>query len=243
LTQRAIERGTLDMARLDRHLASISRAADRLGNLVEDLLDVSRLRTGRLELRRQRLDCVPLVEEIVERYRAQLEERPEYIVRLEVPDQPLEVDVDPSRLEQVIDNLLSNAVKYSPTGGEIEVSLAPHSGGVELTVIDQGIGLPAGQAASIFEPFGRAPNAAAQQIPGLGLGLSICRQLVESHGGRIWASSRGEEQGTSLGVWLPTPPPSPTTASADDGPVGTRAASHRGNAPLEAGSLQSSGSD
>jgi PAS domain S-box-containing protein len=224
LTQRSIERGTLDMARLDRHLASISRAADRLGSLVEDLLDVSRLRTGRLELRRQRLDFVPLLEEIVERYRAQLEERPEYALRFEAPDQPLEVDVDPSRLEQVIDNLLSNAVKYSPAGGEIQVSLAPHSGGIELTVTDQGIGLPLGQAASIFEPFGRAPNAATQQIPGLGLGLSICRQLVESHGGRIWANSAGEEQGTTLGVWLPNPPPASPLVSPE-GRVGTRAAS------------------
>jgi signal transduction histidine kinase len=230
------------MARLDRHLASISRAADRLGNLVEDLLDVSRLRTGRLELRRQRLDCVPLLAEIVERYRVQLEERPEYVLRFEAPDRPLEVDVDPSRLEQVIDNLLSNAVKYSPTGGEIQVTLAPHSGGVELTVSDQGIGLPLGQAASIFEPFGRAPNAATQQIPGLGLGLSICRQLVESHGGRIWASSAGEEQGTTLGIWLPNPAPSSTTLSSDRR-VGTRAASRRGNAPLEASSRQGSGSD
>jgi signal transduction histidine kinase len=127
-------------------------------------------------------------------------------------------------LEQVIDNLLSNAVKYSPAGGEIEVSLAPHSGGIELTVSDQGIGLPVGQAASIFEPFGRAPNAATQQIPGLGLGLSICRQLVESHGGRIWANSAGEDQGATLGVWLPNPPPASPLAPPDRRPA-ARAAS------------------
>jgi PAS domain S-box-containing protein len=241
LTQRSIERGTLDMARLERHLASITRAADRLGTLVEDLLDVSRLRTGRLELRRQRLDCVPLLEEIVERYRAQLEERPEYAVRFEAPARSLEVDVDPSRLEQVIDNLLSNAVKYSPTGGDIQVTLGADSGGVQLTVTDQGIGLPVGHVGSIFEPFGRAPNAATQQIPGLGLGLSICRQLVESHGGRTWASSAGEGQGTTFGVWLPNPPPS--TPPDLDGRVGTGVASHRGNAPLEASSVQNSGSD
>jgi PAS domain S-box-containing protein len=242
LTQRAIQRGTLDMARLERHLASITRAADRLGNLVEDLLDVSRLRTGRLELRRQRLDCVPLVEEIIDRYRAQLEERPEYSLCFQTPEREIEVDVDPSRLEQVIDNLLSNAVKYSPAGGQISVSLETELGGVRLTVADQGIGLPPGHAASIFEPFGRAPNAANQQIPGLGLGLSICRQLVESHGGRIWANSSGEEQGTTFGVWLPSPAPAPDGASPDE-EVGTGAASHRGNAPLEACSLQGSGSN
>jgi len=189
------------------------RASDRLGGLLEDLLDVSRLRTGRLELRRQRLDCGPLVEEIVDRYRMQLEERPEYKVEFEAPKAPHVVEVDPSRLEQVLDNLLSNAVKYSPGGGEICVALASDRSGVRLTVTDHGIGLPQGHADMIFEPFGRAPNASHQQIPGLGLGLSICRQLIEAHGGRIWASSPGEQMGTTLGVWLPTP--RPTSAVAD----------------------------
>jgi PAS domain S-box-containing protein len=213
LTQRAMQRGTLDTARLERHLDSIERAANRLGNLVDDLLDVSRLRTGHLELRRQRLDAVPLVEETVERYRVQLEGSPEFTVRLDAPDLPLLIDVDPSRLEQVLDNLLSNAVKYSPSGGEIHVTLGADAGGVRMTVSDQGIGLPHGHAATIFEPFGRAPNAAAHQIPGLGLGLSICRQLIEAHGGNIWASSAGERRGTTICVWLPHPRPGdlPTT--------------------------------
>jgi PAS domain S-box-containing protein len=241
LTQRAIQRGTLDTARLERHLASITRAADRLGSLVEDLLDVSRLRTGRLELRRQKLDFVPLVEEIIDRYRAQLEERPEYSLCFHAPEREIEVDVDPSRLEQVIDNLLSNAVKYSPAGGEIRVTLEQDSGGIQFTVTDHGIGLPAGHAGTIFEPFGRAPNAANQQIPGLGLGLSICRQLVESHGGRIWATSAGEEQGTTLGVWLPNSPPTQAADSPDESD-GTGAASHLSNAPLEASSLKGPGS-
>lgn len=203
LTQRSIQRGTLELARLERHLASISRAADRLSGLVEDLLDVSRLRTGRLELRRQTMDCAPLVEEIVDRYLMQFEEHPEYTLEYSGPSGPLFVDADPSRMEQVLDNLLSNAVKYSPGGGEICVKLESDRDGVLLTVTDQGIGLPAVHAEAIFEPFGRAPNASSQQIPGLGLGLSICRQLVEAHGGRIWATSPGERRGTTLCVWLP----------------------------------------
>jgi PAS domain S-box-containing protein len=215
LTQRAIQKGTLDTARLERHLETISRAADRLGGLVEDLLDVSRLRTGRLELRRQRVDCCLLVEEVVDRYRIQLEDRPEYSVVLSVPDCPLIVDVDPSRMEQVLDNLLSNAVKYSPSGGEISVVVDSDRNGVRLTVSDEGIGLPAGQTELIFEPFGRAPNAATQQIPGLGLGLSICKQLIEAHGGHMWAASAGERQGTSIGLWLPSPRPSMTGSVPD----------------------------
>jgi PAS domain S-box-containing protein len=207
LTQRAIRRGTLENERLERHLDSILRATDRLSGLVDDLLDVSRLRTGRLELRRQRIDCGPLVQETVERYRVQLEDRPEYALQFEPPSQELCVEVDPSRIEQVLDNLMSNAVKYSPGGGEICVRIGLDSGGVRLTVTDKGIGLPANQTEAIFEPFGRAPNAAREQIPGLGLGLSICRQLVEAHGGRIWASSPGEGRGTSVGVWLPAAGP------------------------------------
>jgi PAS domain S-box-containing protein len=215
LTQRALQKGTLDPARLDRHLETISRAADRLGALVEDLLDVSRLRTGRLELRRQHVDFGPLVEEVVDRYRIQLEDRPEYALVLSLPDSPLIVDVDPTRLEQVLDNLLSNAVKYSPSGGEISVAVDSERNGVRLAVSDEGIGLPAGQTELIFEPFGRAPNAATQQIPGLGLGLSICKQLIEAHGGRMWAASAGERQGTTIGLWLPNPRPSLTRSLAD----------------------------
>jgi PAS domain S-box-containing protein len=207
LAQRSIQRGTLEPSRLERHLEGIRRAADRLASLVEDLLDVSRLRTGRLELRRQVVELTPLIEEVVERYQIQLEDQHEYALRMDLPTQPILADVDPSRMEQVLDNFLSNAVKYSPNGGEICVLLDVDSLGFKLTVSDQGIGLPAGHLESIFEPFGRAPNAASHQIPGLGLGLSICRQLIDAHGGRVWAASAGEQRGTTVGLWLPHPRP------------------------------------
>src|SRR5579864_2881336 len=111
LTQRAIQRGTLDADRLQRHLDGILRATDRLSSLVDDLLDVSRLRTGRLELRRQSVELVGLVQEVIERYKLQLEERSEFALCFSPPAGPLVVEVDPTRLEQVLDNLLSNAVK------------------------------------------------------------------------------------------------------------------------------------
>jgi PAS domain S-box-containing protein len=200
LAQRAIERGTLDPARITRHLESIAHAADRLGGLIEDLLDVSRLRTGQLQLRRQMLELDPLLKEVVARY-AGTEAGHQF--RLVLTDGCVAVHADPLRLEQVLDNLLSNAVKYSPAGGEIVVSVCVEGGGIILTVTDHGIGLPAGQEDRIFEIFTRASNAAAQQIPGLGLGLPICRQVIELHGGRIWATSPGEGQGTTISVWLP----------------------------------------
>src|SRR5947209_14740715 len=202
LAQRAIQRGQFDAARTTRHLETIARAADRLASLVEDLLDVSRLRTGQLQLRRELVDLKPLVDETVVRYRGT---EPGHQFQLEVTDGATVVYADPLRVEQVLDNLLSNAVKYAPQGGEIQVAISPDPYGVTLTVTDHGIGLPPGQETRIFEAFGRAPNAAVHQIPGLGLGLSICRQLVADHGGRIWATSPGENQGTTIGVWLPVP--------------------------------------
>jgi two-component system sensor histidine kinase VicK len=94
-------------------------------------------------------------------------------------------------------------VKYSPDGGEIAVVVSCEAGGVTLMVTDHGIGLPSGQELRIFETFGRASNAAAKHIPGLGLGLAISRQLIEAHGGRMWATSPGEYQGTTVALWLP----------------------------------------
>jgi signal transduction histidine kinase len=116
----------------------------------------------------------------------------------------------------VVENLLSNAVKYSPNGGTIELRLARAGDGVSLTVTDQGIGLPPGQEDRIFEAFGRGSNATDQQIQGLGLGLAICRQLIDFHGGRIWATSPGVGLGTTLSIWLPS------VAAAPDEPPATR---------------------
>jgi two-component system sensor histidine kinase VicK len=120
-----------------------------------------------------------------------------------VPDSEVHLLADALRLEQVLDNFLSNAVKYSPNGGDIEVRVCVDNDGVLLSVQDHGIGLPTGEDTRIFEVFGRASNAAAEQIQGLGLGLAICRQLIEAHGGRIWACSPGEQLGTTVSAWLP----------------------------------------
>lgn len=200
LAQRAIQRRQADPERMTRHFDMIARASDRLNALVEDLLDVSRLRTGQLQLRCEAVDMVALVDDIVRRYAGGTHD---HVFHFTPAEAPLNVYGDPLRLEQVLDNLLSNAVKYSPDGGDIEVAARHEGNGVGLTVTDHGIGLPTGHEAHIFETFGRAPNAAAQQIPGLGLGLSICQQLIERHGGRISASSPGEGRGTTFAIWLP----------------------------------------
>src|SRR5581483_2061503 len=163
------------------------------------------------ELRLELLDLQAFVADLVERYRAQLGEQHE--LALETDGVPAVVRADPARLEQVVANLLSNATKYSPAGGPITVSVSRcadglhDEAGIRVSVHDTGIGLPAGAEETIFQAFGRAPNAAHRQIQGLGLGLFICRQIMERHGGRIWAESPGDDQGTTMHVWLPLAPP------------------------------------
>ena len=108
-------------------------------------------------------------------------------------------------------NLLDNAVKYSPDGGEIRAGGRGRTATAVLLGRDRGIGLPPGAAETIFEPFGADPTPRTLGVPGFGLGLFICRRIVERHGGRIWAESAGEGAGTTLAVWLPCSP----TADAD----------------------------
>src|SRR3979411_3071923 len=104
-------------------------------------------------------------------------------------------------MQQAFSNVLENAIL--PAGGEVEVTVRAQGFGVLLAVSDKGMGLPPHAAESIFEPFGRASNAQQQRLPGMGLGLYITRQIVEQHGGHIWAESGGEGNGTLLRIWLP----------------------------------------
>ena len=198
---RAKERGTLSPDRLVKGLASIDRSTAHLTALTNDLLDVARLRLGQLPLRPVRLALGPLVGEVVDRVvdGRSLVTRPEIAVETGLPL----VRADPERIGQVLANLIDNAATYSPEGGVIRVALRAEGGGVAVEVADEGIGLPRGAEEVIFEPFGRAENALQRSLPGLGLGLNICRSIVERHGGRIWARSAGEDRGSTVGFWLP----------------------------------------
>lgn len=200
LLRRIRERGRLDAERLDRYLATIERTSAHLATLTEDLLDVSRLQRGTLPLRPRPTELAALVSEAVARQQARTET---HQLVLDLACEQCMAVLDPDRVEQIVTNLLDNAVKYSPDGGEVHVHLALDAEGALLQVRDRGIGLPPGTAEKIFEPFGRAPNAAEQNLPGLGLGLYICRRIAEQHGGRLWAESAGEGRGTTLALWLP----------------------------------------
>jgi PAS domain S-box-containing protein len=195
-------RGSLDPARLDAHLRRLDKSAGRLATLTADLLDVARLRTGQMPLAIAPLDLAALVGEAAARVRDGLDGG--HRIVLTTSDNLGPVPADAARLEQVLANLLENAVKYSPGGGTIAVSARPSGAGVLVSVRDEGIGLPPDGTDAIFAPFGRAANAAARQIPGLGLGLYICRAIATRHGGKLWAESPGEGCGTTFHLWLPT---------------------------------------
>ena len=182
----------------------LDQASFRLARLTEDLLDVTRLQTGLLNLVRADVDLGALTESIVEQYREHLPDQ--FTLRIEI-EPCCHVLADSTRLEQVLSNLLTNAVKYSPDTGTIVLSMHATDDGVQIDLRDQGIGLLPDRLEQIFEPFARGQGAAARQIPGMGLGLHISRQIVEQHGGRIWATSAGEGLGSTFSVWLPCAPP------------------------------------
>lgn len=192
---RARSTGRLTEARLEAYLEALETSGRYLARLTDDLLDVSRVHRGQLPLRIQTTDLAVLVRAIVKRG-----EWSAHHVMLELQED-LAAAIDPDRVGQVIENLLDNAVKYSPTTQDIHIRLARERDGALLEVQDLGIGLSADNLESIFAPFNRAPNA--RDIPGLGLGLYLARRLAEQHGGRLWAESAGERQGTKMCLWLP----------------------------------------
>ena len=179
-------------------LCSVVEQCSRLTELVDGLLLLARADAGQLELRRERVDLAALVGEVIDIYLPLAEERD---VRLscDAPE-PAHVLGDPSRLGQLVANLLDNALKFTEPGGEVVVSVSRGPYEVRLVVSDTGIGIPGDQLSHVFERFFRAD--AARSSGGSGLGLSICRGIVESHDGTIRASSE-PDRGSSFTVILP----------------------------------------
>ncbi|MET0401366.1 MAG: ATP-binding protein [Cystobacter sp.] len=173
-----------------RALMGLNRQVDRMTKLVSDLLDVSRLLTGRLSLEEEEFDLVPLLRTVCERLQTLTSDHP---LILDSPEW-LPMWGDPGRIEQVVTNLVSNAVRYSPQGGTVQLCAWVEGGELALKVCDEGVGIPEEKLALIFERFGQAHGA---RYGGLGLGLTISQGIVEQHGGRIWAESPGLEGGGS----------------------------------------------
>jgi signal transduction histidine kinase len=180
-------------------LEIVDRNCHRLTDLINDILFMSRLDSGRFELERTAVDFGEIVVDRVESIRPAAEKK-RVELHLEISDVPSPLWADSSRLGQVVDNLLSNAVKFTPEGGDAFVAVAASGESTRLEVRDTGVGVPENEAGRLFERFFRASTA--QNIQGTGLGLSITKAIVEAHGGTISFSSRVGE-GTTFTVDLP----------------------------------------
>jgi signal transduction histidine kinase/GAF domain-containing protein len=182
-------------------LEEIDLASRRLVTLTEELLDVTRLQAGRLQLQQTNTNVVALVQRMVTR----LQRTTMHChLTLQAPAAHLMVFMDQARIEQILSNLLNNAIKYSPQGGPIEVRLQEQHDMQEIliSIRDSGIGIPTSEQAQIFSRFKRANNVHKAGITGTGLGLYLCRELIELHGGRIWFESV-EDVGSTFFLTLP----------------------------------------
>jgi len=190
---------TFDAGTQRSFLAGIKESTDRLAAIVENLLQLSRAENGQLLPDKRLADLAGLATTVIRRIeRVSTHHR----LILRAPEASYPVAVDTEQMESVLSNLLTNAIRYSPDGGDIVVEMARRGSDVILAVSDQGIGIPAEEQEQIFERFYRVDSPTGRQVGGTGLGLAVCRALVEGHGGRIWlVSSPG--RGSTFYVSLP----------------------------------------
>ena len=194
--------GALPPSSVDRALEKVERNAQAQARLVEDLLEVSRITSGKLRLDMREVDLASLIHAAVESLRPAADAR-ELTLETFGLDQRLPTVGDPDRLQQVIWNLLSNAVKFTPAGGRVTIALERAEGSDTLVVRDTGIGIDPRFVPHVFDTFRQADASSTRQFGGLGLGLSIARRLVELHGGTIAAASEGAGRGATFTVRLP----------------------------------------
>jgi signal transduction histidine kinase/CheY-like chemotaxis protein len=186
----------------DREREIIERQVRHLQRLVDDLLDVSRIARGKIELKKQSVDLADIVARSLELTHPALVTR-QSAPNVVLPDEPVRVQGDATRLTQVLCNLLTNAVKYSPPDADITIQVRRADGQAELAVSDQGIGIEADLLPHVFDQFVQGRQALNRAAGGLGLGLAIAKNLIELHGGTITASSPGPGQGSIFVVRMP----------------------------------------
>ena len=200
-----LKKGGVDAQRASHALDVIDRNAQTQTQLIEDLLDVSRITSGKLELDIDVLDLATLVSSAIESSSLAFEAK-RLEVQRDLPSGTSLVRGDATRLRQVIGNLLTNAVKFTKTGGRIRVGVKQAESSVEIFVTDDGQGIEPQFLPHVFEPFRQQDSAKNRRYQGLGLGLAIVKKLVELHGGQVAAESGGHGEGATFRVWLPIAP-------------------------------------
>lgn len=180
----------------------MERQVDHMVRLVDDLLEVSRITRGQIELRKERIELAAVVSRAVETSRP-LIDAGRHQLAISLPAEPVLVDGDPVRLAQVVSNLLNNAAKYTNPGGQIWLSVRKEESQAWISVRDTGIGIPAGMQSVVFEMFSQVDRFSSRSQGGLGIGLTLVRSLVEMHGGEVHLKSEGADEGSEFIVRLP----------------------------------------
>jgi PAS domain S-box-containing protein len=193
----------------------IDRQTMQMTRLLDDLLDISRISSGKISLRKDRINIGNAISSAVESIRPLMDARGHELI-IDVPDAPIYVDGDSARLSQVFTNLLNNAAKYSNRGDRITLSLQLVNGDAVIRVLDHGIGLTSEQMSRIFEMFAQVGDSLERREGGLGVGLALARTLVELHGGQIEVRSPGLGQGSEFTVRLPAVSQQPATTTTVD---------------------------
>ena len=199
---RLLRRGQVPEDRVPYALEVVERNTLAQLRLIEDILDVSRIVSGKLRLHLERLDLLQVVSAAVEAQRPSAEARA-LALEIDLPDEQLCVEGDFERLLQVVSNLIANAVKFTPHGGRVSIALERRGADAVLRVADTGIGIDPEFLPHVFERFRQADSAASRRHGGLGLGLAITRHIVEAHGGTIAAHSPGPDRGSTFEVTVP----------------------------------------
>ncbi len=196
---RRVERAGLADDRYGRNLRIVEGQLRRLANLVDMLLDVSRLEAGQLSIQRAPVDLVALARRVIERAEGSLVT---HVLRYDGPAEPIRIEGDAVRLEQVLDNLLQNAAKYSPLGSTITVLAGQQQERVWFAVRDEGVGINPAALPYLFDRFYRARDPSTRAVPGMGVGLYVVREIVAMHGGTVQVESE-PGRGSTFTVWLP----------------------------------------
>ncbi len=208
-----LRRGKCDPAQTAQGLEAIERSGKLLAQLIEDMLDISRIIAGKLRVSMRQIDLAPVLGAAIEAVEGLAQAKSIHIELICAPAPP--VIADPTRMQQVVWNLLTNAIKFTPEGGRVEVRLEGIDAGIRITVSDTGIGIPSEFLPRIFERFVQADSSRTRVQGGLGLGLYLVHSLVEMHSGTITAQSKGEGQGSVFVIEMPAAPlPAPPAATS-----------------------------
>lgn len=215
-----LEAPALDEAQRQWAREVISRQVQRMALLLDDLLDVSRITRGRLELKKDYVELLALLNSAVETARPLIDGK-RHTLRVRLPDAPLQLAVDPLRVSQALSNLLTNAAKYTDPGGQIDLEASLHDTELTIAVRDNGIGLGPGAMPRVFEMFSQVDSAIDRAEGGLGIGLALVKGLITLHGGSVDVHSDGPGQGSTFTLRLPRSAVIERAASAETTMTGT----------------------